>query len=307
MMIITELPNFENDYQVKQEPLLEYVWEMALLYDPVEGDYENEPADTIAPYTFAKRYLERRQASFEEASGNEQHNMLDISYKQKFLDNEDLQNTIEAFGLDVSKFWYLLLFVHDYIEDFGSNVPTVNKTTRAELNDFIGHLSEASCLIMKSNNRKSYTTERKDVLDIVRNALDYYMKLYDEITNDSNKEEISKKLINIGLHERIDDRSFDVNYDKCKPLDITYKKWFFAEVFLNFLSDKKAKVSSTKKVKVSKDKMIFISRLIYTVGYDDERYNEEYDDEGNKNRMLSNLLRKYKHNKFPLIIHNRYW
>ena len=56
----------------------------------------------------------------------------------------------------------------------------------------------------------------------------------------------------------------------------------------------------------SKDKMMFVSRLIYTVGYDGTRYNEEYDSEGNRNRMLSNLLRRYKNEKFPLVIANNY-
>ena len=52
---------------------------------------------------------------------------------------------------------------------------------------------------------------------------------------------------------------------------------------------------------VSKDKMMFISQLIYTVGYDTKRYNEEYDSEGNKNRMLSNLLRRYMKEEFPTV------
>ena len=49
-----------------------------------------------------------------------------------------------------------------------------------------------------------------------------------------------------------------------------------------------------------------VSRLIYTVGYDGKRYNEEYDSEGNKNRMLSNLLRRYKNEIFPSVIANNY-
>ena len=52
---------------------------------------------------------------------------LDDSFKEKFLTNEDLQNTIEAFGLDVSKFWYLLLFVYDFIEDIGTNAPLIRQ------------------------------------------------------------------------------------------------------------------------------------------------------------------------------------
>ena len=52
-----------------------------------------------------------------------EYRKLDDSFKEKFLTNEDLQNTIEAYKLDVSKFWYLLLFVYDFIEDIGTNAP----------------------------------------------------------------------------------------------------------------------------------------------------------------------------------------
>ena len=45
--------------------------------------------------------------------------------------------------------------------------------------------------------------------------------------------------------------------------------------------------------KVSTDKMMLISRIIYTVGYGGKRYNDEYDDKGNKSRILSNTLRSY--------------
>ena len=89
-------------------------------------------------------------------------------------------------------------------------------------------------------------------------------------------------------------------------LDISYKKWKFTDMFLFFIERRKAATIPNKKVKVSKDKMMLVSRLIYTVGYDGKRYNEEYDSEGNKNRMLSNLLRRYKNEKFPSVIANNY-
>ena len=74
----------------------------------------------------------------------------------------------------------------------------------------------------------------------------------------------------------------------------------------SFLENRKATVKPNTRMKVSKDKMMFISRLIYTVGYDGKRYNEEYDTDGNPNRMLSNLLRRYKKEKFPSVIANNY-
>ena len=72
------------------------------------------------------------------------------------------------------------------------------------------------------------------------------------------------------------------------------------------MKDRKASVPKDSIYNVSKDKMMFISRLIYTVGYDTKRYNEEYDSEGNKNRMLSNLLRRYMKEEFPTVTGRHY-
>ena len=54
-----------------------------------------------------------------------EYRKLDDSFKEKFLNNKNLQHTIEAFDFDVSKFWYLLLFVYDFIEDIGTDAPIV--------------------------------------------------------------------------------------------------------------------------------------------------------------------------------------
>ena len=70
--------------------------------------------------------------------------------------------------------------------------------------------------------------------------------------------------------------------------------------------ERKAIVPKNSIYNVSKDKMLFISRLIYTVGYDGKRYNESHDNEGNPNRMLSNLLRRYIKEDFPMLTAGHY-
>lgn len=215
---------------------------------------------------------------------------LDDSFKEKFLTNEDLQNTIEAFGLDVSKFWYLLLFVYDYIEDIGTNAPTLGKTVLEDINDFNRKLSEATEIILKKDNRKSYATESERTIKEISVALNFYLQVLkdNELDNSINGR-----------------TSFDLQGGY---LDMSHKKWKFAEMFQFFLEDKKADKSKVldKRAKVSTDKWMFISRLIYTVGYDGKRYNEEYDEDGNKNRMLSNLLRRYSKEEFPTVIGHYY-
>ena len=175
-----------------------------------------------------------------------------------------------------------------------------------DFNDFVDKLSEATNITLKKGNRKSYAVEREDTIRIIQAAIQYYIKSYNEvIESDSSREEIMEKLNNMG--GSLIDNLHPVNFKDKSYLDISYKKWYFAKMFLFFLKNRTAKTLPQVKEKVSKDKMMFVSRLIYTVGYHGKEYNNEYDDNGNKNRMLSNLLRKYAKEKFPTIVPKYYW
>lgn len=311
---------WSDTFYYLDEPLLEYVWELAQSTFAPENDLSNYPC------LFANRYFERNLSveeryerdkelnytsySFEKyVEYKSKHRLLKDSFKERFLNNEDLQNTIEAFGLDVSKFWYLLLFVYDYTESICTKAPTITKTLYEDFLEYSKCLFASTNIILKDNGKKLYETERTELLDLLKIAHIYFGKTYVEIVNSNQtREEKIKQLHEIGLNGFINNDLFTgIDYENTTSLDVSYKKWKFAVLFQRFLRDKKASTIPNKKVKVSKDKMMFISRLIYTVGYDIKRYNEEYDSEGNKNRMLSNLLRKYSKQKFPDVISNEYF
>ena len=321
LQLIEELPDLKigwyESYKCLDEPLLEYVWEVANHFLP---DYEDVSS---APAIFANRYAERNlsveeryerskemktfKGTLEEYKKRE-YRKLDDSFKEKFLSNEDLQNTIEAYKLDVSKFWYLLLFVYDFIEDIGTNAPIMGKSILEDFATFLTKLCDASSITLKQGNKKSYYTEREDLINIIQIAVHHFSESYTKIIN-SNKDRETKieQLEEIGLKGFIGNSLLSkMDFKEKFSLDISHKKWKFTDMFLFFIERRKATTIPNKKIKVSKDKMMFISRLIYTVGYDGKRYNEEYDSEGNKNRMLSNLLRRYKNEKFPPVIANNY-
>ena len=321
--MIKELPdiklNSEDFLEYQDIELLDYVCEVANYFLPNIGDTITE---SKAPAIFCERYHQKNLSieeryerykkfyisnqSFEDyLKSHSDDKPLKDSFKERYLNNRELQNTIEAFGLDVSKFWYLLLFVHDYIEDIGNNTPAIGKSVLQDFNDFADKLSEATSITLKKDNRKSYAIDREDTIKIVQSAIQYYIKSYNEIVNsDASREEIIEKLNSIG--GSLVGNVRPSNFEEKSTLDISYKKWKFAEIFLHFLKDRKATVPQNSIYNVSKDKMLFISRLIYTVEYDSKRYNEEYDNEGNKNRMLSNLLRRYMKEEFPLVF-GRYY
>ena len=147
--MIEELKDYKRPWSdtmhyLYEQPLLEYIWELAQSTFAPEDDLSNYPC------LFANRYFERNLSieeryerdkelnytsySFEkyfELKSN--HRQFKDSFKDRFLSNEDLQNTIEAFGLDVSKFWYLLLFIYDYTEkDSKLKWTPIKKNSNAE-------------------------------------------------------------------------------------------------------------------------------------------------------------------------------
>lgn len=334
-MEIEELPDlkigWDRAYEYQDVPLLDYVWEVANKFLPSveDTDIGMMPAESIAPAIFSNRYFERNltieeryerakemgmcNMSFEkfyQRDSNANYRKLNDSFKEKFLTNEDLQNTIEAFGLDVSKFWYLLLFVYDFIEDICTETPALKKNTFDDINEFKESLLEATGIFLYKNGRKDYATENSETIKFAKTALQYYINLYNHIINgESTREEKLKQLEDIGWNDFIrNDLSTKISLEETSSLDKSYKKWKFAELFLYFLEDKKADRSkvSDKRIKVSIDKNMFISRLIYIVSYGSEVYNNATDKNGKPNRMLSLLLRKYGNEKFPSVI-GRYY
>jgi hypothetical protein len=129
--------------------------------------------------------------------------------------------------------------------------------------------------------------------------MDYYIKSYNKIVED-NPNNLQQKLEEMGWSLALKNASCQrVCYDQLYNLDISHKKWKFADILLYFLKDRKANIIKHSHEFISKDRMTFISRLIYTIEYDSARYNEEYKESGDKNRMLSNLLRRYSKEEFP--------
>ncbi len=311
--LIKELPDLKigwwESYKCLDEPLLEYVWEVANHFVSYEGDISIAPAKFVNRYITSKLTPEENVLRLKEMGIDKSlddfiapnFKKMDMSFKDRFLENEDLQNTIKAFGLDVSKLWYLLLFVHDYIEDFGTNAPSLKKSEVQDIDDFVDNLSDSTGIILINEGKKNFDTSEKNTIEFIQLALDYYIKTYNDIINQNLASKDKLKLLkDIGLNHFLE-HGQAIDFENQRTLEITFKKWKFADMFQYFLKDRKAdkKNISNINVKVSADKIMFISRLIYTVGYDGKRYNEEYDPDGNKNRKLSNLLRKYRNEDFP--------
>jgi hypothetical protein len=197
----------------------------------------------------------------------------------------------------------------DYIEDLSANILAPGNKTLDEFNVFNIKLKEATEIRLKKDGRKNYETDRRDIMQLIKIALDYFVSSYNEILmKNCTWEEQMEHLKKLGLDDYIKNGAIPIPtyWKEQGVLSKSHKISYFAKIFFFFLENRKAKTLPHIKEKVSKDKMLFISRLLYIVGYVGEEYNDEYDKDANKNRMLSNLLRKYNNEEFPTIV-SRYY
>lgn len=118
-------------YNKKEEELLEYVIAVADRFAPdvvIGSDGIAYEVDSQAPLIFKRRYNGHTlKATFTYSD----------YIKSTENDNESAIDIIRALGIDAEKFWYLLLFVADYVE--GSTVGTFkcSPSPRKEIEDLI--------------------------------------------------------------------------------------------------------------------------------------------------------------------------
>ena len=98
------IERLEETYFPKGIKLLEYMEEVAVLYVP-DDDIDHETGEqyiygTTALPLFIRRYNQNK------LYGN-------FTYED-YIANEDIQNTLKGLGIDIDKFWFLLLFIFDY-------------------------------------------------------------------------------------------------------------------------------------------------------------------------------------------------
>ena len=322
-MEIKELPDFRNEWQVMHKDnnleLLEYVVAVANKFHSSFDGFDIYPSND--PMTFNNRYIEstldlrgryerkRSMGGFEDCSWEEyeknysDRGVLDTSFLDKYLDKQ-LQNTIMAYGLDVSKFWYLLLYVNDYVKDTCVNAHKEGNTPLLdEVNEMNEKLSEATEVVFKKDGKETFSTDRQATVDILKIAMQHFIHDYNNIIENPD-ENVSERLKEIGLDDVISN-SYSWSLHESVTIDLSYRQYKFAEMMLYFLKDKKGITPPNVREKVYKEKNFFVSMLLYVVGLysEDEEtaknkwYEPYYNDKTNRN--LSLLVARYKNREFP--------
>lgn len=328
-MDFLELPKLQElpDYKAKHyeydkyldEPLLDYVWKIADNFFP---DYDGEVySPSITPVIFANRYIESKLTDEEKYarymeiypnttldSAKEYYSSrteLDTSFKDKFLKSREVLNTIKAFNLDLDKFWYLLLFVNDLVEDSCTDAPKLGLSEFEKVDEMTEKILEATEIIVKKNGRENYRTQDEYTLSILKASVNYFIKIYNDIIeNSKNREELNVRLKELGIDRTINN-DFPIKFEETITLNKSQRTRLFAEFFQYFLKDIKADrelMGRHTTREDSTDKLLFISRLTYIVGLQDKDYYERLILKEGKyvaNRKLSNLLSRYRNKPLP--------
>ena len=286
--MIKELLYHETDLACKNEPLLEYVIKVANhfwpSYDPDEvvelddGTFKiGVVEDSLVPSKFVKRY----------SNGS-----IDISRINKYEDSIEVQETLNAFHLDPSKFWYLCLCIKDYVD--GQSINALKRS--------LSHRSIVKGLI---DEMKKMSPEKGAELSFRVDGSKHPVKI-----TDSDILFLLKKLVETHFEKspKSNDEFLDrghIDIHQALTIAPIYRIYLFDHYLGWFLQDLKADksvMSANPNELISYDKKLLISRMIFILGIsDDESYYEEYDENGRKNSFLKNNLRKYKDITIPTV------
>ncbi len=118
----TNLDAVYYDLDTSQEDIvLDYVWDFAMKIHPAKpmviDDFVFDGSKAIQ--IFKKRY-------------NEKLIEMPLTYKE-YKSNQEIQTAISAFGIDIDKFWFALLFIRDYVEDLCWQVYEYKNTPANEI------------------------------------------------------------------------------------------------------------------------------------------------------------------------------
>ena len=261
------------------EPLLEYVVDFANKVFPTydrEGFYESNMPDL-----FGDRYVK---------------GIIKPIGFDKYLDDKlEIQYTLDAFGLDSNKFWYLCLFLKDYVKGQTTNAIKTNPTHREELSNLLYELNKMNIKIkydrilsaekggelsFKVEGGKKVVITDKTTLIYINAAITIFMEKYNKI---------------------LDKSTLDIKATTSLPL--IYQIYLFNKYLSMFLKPLVAKKGTI----ASKDKSFLISKMIYVLSIsDDVKFITEYKDNGDKLNHLKNLLSRYKNIKIRTL-NSIYW
>ena len=276
-----ELPRHEDEWAYyESEPLFEYVTRVSdMMGETVtdinsDGSYSSTPH--LQPFRFASDFLDGK---------------IDTqSIYMNLYESPDIQDTLRAFGLDNSKFWYLCLFIKWRV-DFEYNTAFVfPDSTKEKLHSLISEFEKLSpefqggksiskvpaTLSFKVDGGKTITIDDANTLTFIGAAIESFLEQQD--TDDL----ITSNSYGISELEKVD-------------LSVRTKIYLYHKYLSLFVSP----LEAIKGIYASKDKSLLISRMIYVFRVsEDKKLYTDLNEKKNKQNQLKGYLSRYKPFKF---------
>ena len=279
--MIKQLPKHEDEWAYyESEPLFDYVCQVSdMMGETVteinpDGSYESTPH--LLPFRFASDYLNGK---------------IDTqSIRMDLYESPDIQDTLRAFGLDSSKFWYLCLFIKWRVDYECKTAFVFPTSTKEKLHNLISEFEKLSpefqggkfvskvpaTLTFKVNGGKTITIDDANTLTFIGAAIESFLEQQD--TDDL----ITSNSYGISELEKVD-------------LSIRTKIYLFNEYLSPFVKP----LEAIKGIYASKDKSLLISRMIYVFRVsEDKKLYTDLNEKGNKQNQLKGYLSRYKPIKF---------
>jgi len=255
-----KIPELEKiySYEFEADPLLEYAAEMM----------DNDCIDD-----FLERYRE---------------GLIDQSREEKYLKHDDVKKTLKAFGLDREKFWYLCLMLKDVMDIKTQNIWIPPKDPCDELKEMLELLRKVS---PQNQGELSLSVGNETATASNRRTMEYITEAMEKALEKAEKELHREIQLPEGGKLVLKQTGF---LDEKTTLAPIYRIAIFHKLLMHFLKDKKPR-KDRKDINASKDKMMLVSRMIYILGIsDDERYNQEWIETGDKLNFLKYNIRRYQ-------------
>lgn len=125
MQPIDKFTNLDAVYHdldtIQEDIVLDYVWDFAMKIHPAKPMVIDDLVfdGSKAVQIFKKRY-------------NEKLIEIPLTYKE-YKSSQEIQSAISAFGIDVDKFWFALLFIWDYVNGLSWQVYEYKNTPANEI------------------------------------------------------------------------------------------------------------------------------------------------------------------------------
>lgn len=279
--MIKQLPKHEDEWAYyESEPLFDYVCQVSdMMGETVteinpDGSYESTPH--LLPFRFASDYLNGK---------------IDTqSIRMDLYESPDIQDTLRAFGLDSSKFWYLCLFIKWRVDYECKTAFVFPTSTKEKLHNLISEFEKLSpefqggkfvskvpaTLTFKVNGGKTITIDDANTLTFIGAAIESFLEQQD-------------------TDDLITSNSYGIS--ELEKVDLSVRTMIY--LFNEYLSPFVKPLEAIKGIYASKDKSLLISRMIYVFRVsEDKKLYTDLNEKGNKQNQLKGYLSRYKPFKF---------